>query len=371
MPIYGSGGEITVNGGNVVAKGAKGGAGIGGGWYGYGANVRINGGTVKAVGAYDSTIDAAGVGIGMGAYEKDDGNGPQNMKLEIGPNVVLMGSESEEGSLETISSENGDYARFLYMTTKTIIVPPTEEDLIKQKMIKYLNVDSGTADAIFEVAESNGIPISTVLLTESEITSLDSEKNPEGSFFNKLTAQITGRKKTSLKLSWSGIPYADGYMVFGTKANSGGKEYEPELLATIDNKDTLSWTNKSLKKKTYYKYIVLAYKNVNGTKMTVAASGFVLSPTSSSKLTVAKQVKVSNSKVTLKVGKTKKIKTSVVKAEKSKKLGKNGKLQFESADESIAKVSDTGKITAVKAGTTYIYAYAPNGKYKKIKVTVQ
>lgn len=60
----GSGGIITINGGEVTAKGDIAGAGIGGGGQGgKGGNVTINGGVVKATGDYSS-----GIGGGSGNY---------------------------------------------------------------------------------------------------------------------------------------------------------------------------------------------------------------------------------------------------------------------------------------------------------------
>ena len=56
-------GDITINGGNVIATGGASGAGIGSGfWYAKGGTVTINGGNVTAIGGEN----AAGIGIGSG-----------------------------------------------------------------------------------------------------------------------------------------------------------------------------------------------------------------------------------------------------------------------------------------------------------------
>lgn len=44
---------------------------------------------------------------------------------------------------------------------------------------------------------------------------------------------------------------------------------------------------------------------------------------------------------------------------------------IESSDKSIATVNQKGKITALAKGSCYVYAYAQNGVYKKIKVKVE
>ena len=61
----GSGGEVTIHGGEVTATGGNGGAGIGGGYNGSGGEVTIYGGTVTATG------ESSGAGIGGG----QNGNG--------------------------------------------------------------------------------------------------------------------------------------------------------------------------------------------------------------------------------------------------------------------------------------------------------
>ncbi|MCR5792107.1 MAG: Ig-like domain-containing protein [Lachnospiraceae bacterium] len=56
---------------------------------------------------------------------------------------------------------------------------------------------------------------------------------------------------------------------------------------------------------------------------------------------------------------------------------KNGKtktfrrVSFESTNNKVAKVSRSGKITAKKKGSCYVYVYAQNGAYKKVKVIVK
>ena len=59
-------GSITINGGNITAKGHNYGAGIGGGYYGSGGSITITGGKVLAQGVY-----AAGIGYG---YNGSGGN---------------------------------------------------------------------------------------------------------------------------------------------------------------------------------------------------------------------------------------------------------------------------------------------------------
>jgi uncharacterized protein YjdB len=56
---------------------------------------------------------------------------------------------------------------------------------------------------------------------------------------------------------------------------------------------------------------------------------------------------------------------------KKLKVKKHRKIKYESANPKVATVSNSGKIKAVKKGTTYIYAYAQNGAMARIKVKVK
>lgn len=46
-------------------------------------------------------------------------------------------------------------------------------------------------------------------------------------------------------------------------------------------------------------------------------------------------------------------------------------IRYESSNKEIATVDSKGKIKAKAKGTCYIYVYAQNGVYKKIRVTVK
>ena len=67
--IGGSCGDITINGGTIIAKGGIGGPGIGAGVYGTCGIITITGGKIEAIGGHGyhgSSIDACGAGIGAG-----------------------------------------------------------------------------------------------------------------------------------------------------------------------------------------------------------------------------------------------------------------------------------------------------------------
>jgi len=114
----------------------------------------------------------------------------------------------------------------------------------------------------------------------------------------------------------------------------------------------------------------------DGKKSYVKTSPIVHAYTSggTKKYTNSKSVTVKKAKVSLKEGKTYKIKATVKKLQKGKKImpaGHVAKLRYLSSNTIVATVSKSGKIKGVNNGTCYVYAYAHNGVFKRIKVTVK
>ena len=83
----------------------------------------------------------------------------------------------------------------------------------------------------------------------------------------------------------------------------------------------------------------------------------------------AKSVKLGKTKLTVKKGKTVTIKASEVK--KDKKISTHRKIAYESGNIAVATVNSKGKVTGKKKGTCYIYVYAQNGIYSRVKITVK
>ena len=137
---------------------------------------------------------------------------------------------------------------------------------------------------------------------------------------------------------------------------------------TIKNSGTTTWTHNNLKSCTYYKYFIKAYKLVNGKKVWLAKSQVVHSTTTGGQYGNAKAVKVNKSAVSLTVGKTFTIKAEQVL--KDKPIAGHQNIKYESSNTKVASVSSKGVIKAKKKGICYIYVYAQNGVYKRIKVVV-
>lgn len=229
-----------------------------------------------------------------------------------------------------------------------------------------LGVDEKTALEIYQYAQENGIPLETLLVTEEDILNQQDDNSITGSSFSLIQARIPKYGKNSLKIKWNRVKGADGYLIYGNKC---GKKNHYQPITEVNSGSTTSYLSKKRKKGTYYKYIVRAYKKFGEKKITIAVSKTVHGVTLGGKYGVAKAVKVNKAKVTLKVGKTHKIKAKEMRA--NKKIRHHRNICYESSNDNIATVSSKGVVKGVGKGKCYVYVYAQNGVYKKVTVTVK
>ena len=202
------------------------------------------------------------------------------------------------------------------------------------------------------------------------IGSSNAEPNPENDRI--LLAAMKAKAKTGLKLSWNKLDGAEGYDIFFAKYGKG----KCKKVKTIKGNKTFKWTKSGLKKKTAYKACVKAYVMKDGKKTYIKTSPLIYAYTGNGtkNCTNAKSVKVNKTKVTLKNGKTFKIKAKVKKVSKNKKLMASSNVKtvrYMTSNSKVATVSSSGKVTARGEGACYVYAYAHNGVSKKIEVTVK
>ena len=200
---------------------------------------------------------------------------------------------------------------------------------------------------------------------ERAITTQAGDGDPSGSSYILLQARVSKNTKNSNKVVWSKVAGATGYAVYGNLCGNGYK------FAKIANVTATSFNHTGLKKGTYYKYLVVAYKKSGATFRVLATSKTMHAATKGGKVGNAKSLKVKKAKVVLKKNKTFKVKATEVPASKKLKIKRHRKVAFESSNPAVATVSSSGKIKAKSKGKCYVYAYAQNGIFKKIKVQVK
>lgn len=323
-------------------------------------------GKVTAVGNGTATITATSV---SGSY-----TATVSVTVKIPVEIQKLTIEAEKETLTKIGES----------TELKVKIEPENADL--QKLIwKSDNEKVATTDENGKVtAVGNGTAEITVTTEDGKITAsiMITVKVPDEPTINKTTgfrrlrARSVKQTKTSVTLQWNIIEDADGYFVYGNRCNTGTKSYKYRKLATITGGDISTWTQKDLKKGTYYKYVVKAYRLVNGKKVVTDTSISVHAVTEGGKYGNAKAVSVTQignkkniSKITLKMGKTAQIKAKEVK--KDKKIARHRKLCYESSNTKVATVTPDGLIRATGKGTCTIWVYAQNGVYKALKITVK
>ena len=200
------------------------------------------------------------------------------------------------------------------------------------------------------------------------LKNFDADKNVNESNLGNLRAIITGETRNSLTVKWNRISKADGYYIYGCRC---GKSYKvsDKPIAKIKNSKVTSYTIKNLKKGTYYKYIVVSYRKVNGEIVYDNVSRIVHATTKGGKYGNAKAIKTNVNAITLRKGKSRGVKIKIIK--KDKKILNHVPIRYISSNKKVASVNKKGVVKALKKGKCSIYIITQNGVYKKINVIVK
>ena len=256
-------------------------------------------------------------------------------------------------------------------TTQTpTTVAPTEKatTAVPTTAAPTTTVASTTKDTEQETTTNNGAVTSvetsstykTAEQMEKEILEKKDDKDFANSTFAKLSVRVKKTTKKSVKLVWKKMSGATKYVIYGAKCGTSYKKIKEVSKKTF--------TANKLKKGKYYKYLVVAQ---NDKGEVLATSKLIHIATKGGKVGNCKSLKLNKTKVKLLLGKKFKIKVKQIADSKNVKIKKHRKVSFESSNPEIATVSKRGKITALKRGKCTIYAYAQNGVYKKVKVTIK
>lgn len=323
-------------------------------------------GKVTAVGNGTATITATSVSGSYTATVSVTVKIPveiQKLTIEAEKEILTKIGESTELKVK-IEPENADLQKLIWKSHN-------EKVAIVNENGKVTAVGNGTAE--ITVTTEDGKITASIMIT---VKVPDEPTINKTTGFRRLRARSVKQTKTSVTLQWNIIKDADGYFIYDNRCNTGTKSYKYRKLATITGGDISTWTQKDLKKGTYYKYVVKAYRLVNGKKVVTDTSISVHAVTGGGKYGNAKAVSVTQignkknvSKITLKMGKTAQIKAKEVK--KDKKIARHRKLCYESSNTKVSTVTPDGLIRATGKGTCTIWVYAQNGVYKALKITVK
>ena len=179
------------------------------------------------------------------------------------------------------------------------------------------------------------------------------------------------KSATSLKIKWNKADKADGYIIY--RYSKKAKKY---VRVHTAKRNQRSWVDKNLKTGKIYQYKVASYKTVKGKKKRSKKSYAV------SAITHTKRSKKVNALIISlyanrenEMGICSQLRISGNIIEEDSKIPNpvviSDKLVWSSSDESIARVDQNGRVTAMdKEGICYITARAHNGVKEKIKMNI-
>ena len=306
--------------------------------------------------AQQATLDQHQVATTFEAYFTSDGQRIHDFK---GGKAVVSIDFTPEAGKDTsyyhmvYVAESGDMTRY---KTK-----------YENRKLMFTTTHFSDYAVIYDTGEKN----------ETEKTEEEKKDNGSGTdgkvtmdtSYSRLRLRIPTSTKTTNVLKWTKQTGADGYVIYGNHCNTGEKKYKMVQRVVIKDGSTTTWVDKNLDGGTYYKYYIKAYKLVNGKKVWLAKSKVVHSTTTGGKYGNAKTVKVNQTVLSLTKGKTFAIKAEQVI--KDKPIDEHQDIKYESSNTKVASVTGKGVIKAKKKGTCYIYVYAQNGMYRRMKVTVK
>ncbi len=227
-----------------------------------------------------------------------------------------------------------------------------------------------SAEEARKKAEGDPSDPTSVAGVEKAMTAVRDSGEPKGSSFSLIRLQSAKQSKNSITLKWNKVAGADGYLVYGNRC---GSKYK---LARIAKQSNTSFVYQKLKKGTYYKFTVSAYKSTDGREQVIGSSRMIHVATTGGKVTNVKKVtamvkKKTVKKVSLKTKKTTTIKGKETVQNKKLKLKRHRVLKYESSNPKIATVSAKGKVKAKKKGKCFIYVYSQSGVFARVTVTVK
>ena len=357
-------GPITINGGEITATGGTYAAGIGAGRGGRGGTVVIAGGIVTAKGGTGS-VPAIGANLAnkgtLTLYDlasvKAGSNESATPVLESAR--VHECQFSHYARIEPCTHGHKEYEinETAHRIQKCLYCKlPAETAWTPHTMVNGQCTVCGYREKI--VPDNSGKKEKSGReSTEEAIKNSTSDEGPSGTVFHLLQARQKKVTKHSITITWNRIPGAS-YVIFGNKC--GRKN--PYLKVAETGKTKLIF--KKLAKGKYYKFIVAAVKDNN----VVSVSKTLHIATAGGKYGNHTKVTISKKKLTLKKGKSKKLKARAYTGKLKVRVHRG--IKWESSNPNVVKVKK-GKIKAVGKGTAKIYAYAQNGRFAKCKVTVK
>lgn len=209
----------------------------------------------------------------------------------------------------------------------------------------------------------------TYAAAKKALTAHGTESDPSGSRFSQLRLLSKKQTKKSITISFVKVKGASRYAVFAGKCGAA-KKLKPLTITSKTNLTVKKVAGQKVRKKTYYKFLVVALdkdnKVVSTSKMihVATAGGTVSNPKKVVRITPSSGTK------TMTIGGVFRTNFKQINPP-GKKVKKHRKLKYASSNSEVAAVNSSGQITAIAPGTCYVYAFTQNGRYSRVKITVK
>lgn len=347
----------------------------------------------------DSDLDDISVGIGVGSqkcYEVEQTDEHKDHKDDVGYADFNWYTTNSESPLErnvpytVIENDNLGY-KITYNTnggsevTEAVHQKKLPDVLPTTSKAEYEFAGWYTDEALTKAAvPGKALTGNTILYAKWTVKqSTPSDPEPSKPVVKAKRTKVNDQALSSkfsittgktIKVTWGKVAKADGYDVYMAYCKKGKYTVVKSVKAAKTLSVTINKLNKkAVNQKDNVKCYVVAYKKVDGKKVTIGKSitGHAVGKKNTT-VTDVKKIQTKKSAYSLKKGKTAKIKATIVK--KNNKLplfGHTAKFRYDTSNKKVATVSKDGKITAKGKGTCYVYIYAVNGCAKKVKVTVK
>lgn len=214
-------------------------------------------------------------------------------------------------------------------------------------------------------------PVSKKISIWSNITKNQKKKN-EIILNKKISSKIS---ENTLFVAWKKLSDADGYDIFAAPCSGDFRGITVSVGKNKASTTIRKINGRKINGKKTYKVKTKAYRLVeNGKKQYIGTSAVMHVAGSRNKMsTNAKSIRLKQKAYNFRKGQSARIRATVIKADRNKKLlskSHGAKLSYVSSDEKVAVVTATGKIKAKKHGRCTIYVRSLNGISKEIKVSV-
>ena len=183
---------------------------------------------------------------------------------------------------------------------------------------------------------------------KSSMKNIKSDEGPKGTRYQKLQLECLSANAHSMKVSWKKIKGCS-YDVYEAQC---GKVFK-KITTTTKN----TYTFKKLKKKTFYKVLVVAKKG--NKEVSLSKSVHIYTGKGNATKIKCKGIK------TIKKGQSIPLRVTT-----NQKVSKHRSIKYESGNKNILKVTKQG-IKALKKGKAALYAYAQDGVCTKMTIVVK